>query len=144
MSVTPEYDLTLVAKKTVTVTGNYQAPISWMVVTGGDGEPRQIQTTCRVYGATKTSMTCSQFLTRGSTSSGTLTITPDLKMNISVSPYAVTAEDRSAIVQGMEIFLAALRSNPEITITQPAENVTVRDYVENVRASYAHVPHHVM
>lgn len=77
-------------------------------------------------------MTCSQFLTRGSTSSGTLTINPDLNMNISVSPYATTAEDRSAIVQAMKTFLNSIRKNPEITITQPADNATVEDYVANV------------
>lgn len=85
-------------------------------------------------------MTCSQFLTRGSTSSGTLTIDSNLKMNISVSPYAVTAEDRSAIVKGMETFLNAIRNNPEITITQPADNVTVQDYVNNVSLPGAVLP----
>ncbi|KAJ4415045.1 hypothetical protein N0V82_007561 [Gnomoniopsis sp. IMI 355080] len=115
----------------LTVTGNYQAPISWMLVTGSDGLQRQLQTTCRVYGSTNNSMTCSVFLTRGATSFGALSITPDLKMNISVSPYAVTAEDRSAIVQGIKIFTQALQSNPEIVITQPPANVTIEDFVEN-------------
>lgn len=128
----PRWSNTSILLCIVTVTGNYQAPISWFVVNGSDGLERQIQTTCRVYGATPTSMTCSQFLTRGSTSSGTLTITPDLKMNISVSPYATTAGDRSAIVEAMKTFLSAIRKNPEITITQPAENVTVEEYVANV------------
>lgn len=120
----------------VTVTGNYQAPISWMLVTGSDGLQRQIQTTCRVYGSTNNSITCSVFLTRGETSFGALSITPDLKMNISVSPYAVTAEDRSAIVQGIKIFTQALQSNPDIVITQPPANVTIEDFVENVSRTY--------
>lgn len=53
-------------------------------------------------------------------------------MNISVSPYAVTAEDRSAIVQGMKVFTQALKNNPEIDIVQPPANVTIEDYVANV------------
>lgn len=122
----------LTCNAVVTVTGPYQAPISWMLVTGGDGLQRQMQTTCRVNGATNQSMTCSMFLTRGSNSFGALSITPELNMNISVSPYAVTAEDRSAIVQGMTIFTQALSRNPDIVITQPAANVTIEDYVENV------------
>lgn len=103
-----------------------------MEVTGSDGLTRQMQATCRVYGATNHSMTCSQFLTRGSTSSGTLTIGSDLKMNISVSPYAVTAGDRSAIVQGIETFVQALKHDPEIDIVQPPANMTVEDYVQSV------------
>lgn len=103
-----------------------------MLVTGSDGLQRQVQTTCRVYGSTNNSITCSQFLTRGTTSFGVLSITPELKMNISVSPYAVTAEDRSAIVQGMTIFTKALKQNPGIVIVQPPANVTIEDYVENV------------
>ncbi|KAF4923001.1 Cellobiose dehydrogenase [Colletotrichum viniferum] len=51
----------------LTMTAPNDGPIMWEVVDGPDG-PRQFQYTARVAGATKNSMTISQFLGRGGTS----------------------------------------------------------------------------
>ncbi|KAL0258597.1 hypothetical protein SLS55_006094 [Diplodia seriata] len=107
-------------------------PIIWDEITGSDGIARQIQWTARVEGDTNTSMTISQYLGRGSTSRGVLSITSGLSMQVSTVPYLRTDEDKAAVVQGIKNLQAALSKDPSIVFTVPAANTTVEDYVDSL------------
>nr|ADT70774.1 cellobiose dehydrogenase [Dichomera saubinetii] len=107
-------------------------PVMWDQITGSDGITRQIQWTARVEGDTNTSMTISQYLGRGSTSRGVLSITSGLTMQVSTVPYLRTDEDKAAVIQGIKNLQAALSKDPNIVFTQPPANTTVEDFVNDM------------
>lgn len=77
-------------------------------------------------------MTLSQYLGRGSTSRGRLSITSGLTMTVSDVPYLKTADDKAAVVQGIKNLQAALAHDPQIQWLYPASNQTVEDFVDAV------------
>ncbi|KAL1634694.1 hypothetical protein SLS56_002096 [Neofusicoccum ribis] len=117
----------------LTTSAPNMGPIAWDVVAvAGGGAPRQIQYTARSTGNTTRSMTVSQFLGRGLTSRGAVTIAPDLRMRISTLPYLRTEEDKEAVVRGLEAVVEALRGAGDgIRFTAPAEGMSVREYVDS-------------
>ncbi|KAF5485339.1 Cellobiose dehydrogenase [Colletotrichum siamense] len=115
----------------LTMTAPNDRPIMWEVVDGPDG-PRQFQYTARVAGATKNSMTISQFLGRGGTSVGAVTINPNLTMSISTLPYQQTKEDKAAIIASIKSLMKALSTDPDIVFTHPPANMTVEQYIEEM------------
>ncbi|KAK1848025.1 cellobiose dehydrogenase [Colletotrichum chrysophilum] len=115
----------------LTMTAPNDGPIMWEVVDGPDG-PRQFQYTARVAGATKNSMTISQFLGRGGTSVGAVTINPNLTMSISTLPYQQTKEDKAAIIASIKNLMKALSTNPDIVLTHPPANMTVEQNIEEM------------
>lgn len=114
-------------------------PIMWDVVDLGansstpESTTRQFQYTSRIAGATNNSMTMTQFLGRGMTSKGALSIESNLTMTFSSMPFLRTEDDRLAIIMGIKRVVAALSANPEITFTQPPSNMTVEAWVDSVR-----------
>lgn len=114
-------------------------PMFWEVIPGsvaGDGIDRQLQWTARVepsLGETdNTSMTLSQYLGRGATSRGTLTITGALSMVVSDPPYLKSTGDKNAVIAGINNLLTAIKKIPSIVVEQPAAGVAVTDYVAAV------------
>jgi cellobiose dehydrogenase (acceptor) len=108
-------------------------PVFWEIITGTDGSQRQLQWTARVEGGhditANTSMVISQYLGRGKTSRGRLTITPSLSMTVSELPYVNTAGDVAAIVQGIKNLKDTVAKNPKLTMKYPAASQSVEDFV---------------
>lgn len=117
-------------------------PVMWDEITGADGITRQIQWTARVEGDTNTSMTISQYLGRGATSRGVLSITSGLAMQVSTVPYLRDDEDKAAVIQGIKNLQAALQKDPSIVFTQPPANTSVEDFVNDVKPPHSHFPFH--
>ncbi|PSN74394.1 cellobiose dehydrogenase-like protein [Corynespora cassiicola Philippines] len=110
-------------------------PLAWEVIKGTDGIDRSIQWTARVEGpgANDTNhMTISQYLGRGSTSRGAISINGALNMFVSAAPYLQTAEDRAAIITSIKNMQTAISKNPDITFTVPSANLTVEEYVDSL------------
>ncbi|PNS21142.1 Cellobiose dehydrogenase [Sphaceloma murrayae] len=110
-------------------------PVFWEEIEGADGIKRQLQWTARVEGSAglgnNGTMTISQYLGRGSTSRGRLTITPGLSMAVSDPPFLKTDEDVAAVVQGIKNLRAALAQTPGVELIYPASNLTAEQFVEN-------------
>lgn len=79
-------------------------------------------------------MTISQFLGRGGTSVGAVTINPNLTMSFSTLPYQQTKEDKAAIIASIKNLMKALSTDPDIVFTHPPANMTVEQYIEEVRS----------
>lgn len=110
-------------------------PIFWDIITGSDGSQRQLQWTARVEGGhditANTSMVISQYLGRGKTSRGRLTITPSLTMTVTDLPYVNTDGDVAAIVQGIKNLKDVIAKNPKLTMKYPTATESVEDFVKN-------------
>lgn len=108
-------------------------PIFWEVITGKDGIQRQLQWTARVEGGhgfpDNTSMVLSQYLGRGKTSTGALSINPDLSISVTDLPYNKTQGDFDAIVQGIKNVQAAMAKNKDITVVFPNASQSVENFV---------------
>lgn len=111
-------------------------PVAWDVVKGADGKDRSIQWTARVEPSPPatdlTSMTVSNYLGRGSTSRGQLSINGALNMFVSKHPYLQTQEDFDAVVTSIKSLQKAFSSLPGIVWEVPAPNVTVEAYVKSL------------
>jgi cellobiose dehydrogenase (acceptor) len=111
-------------------------PLAWEEVKAADGIERSIQWTARVEpsppATDNTSMTISQYLGRGSTSRGALSINGALGIFVSKAPYLQTAEDREAVITSIKNMQAAIAKLPEIVFEVPAPNVTVEAYVDSL------------
>jgi cellobiose dehydrogenase (acceptor) len=111
-------------------------PIMWEEIKGADGRVRQLQWTARVEGSLDTpngkAMTISQYLGRGATSRGRMTITPALTTVVSDVPYLKDPNDKEAVIQGIVNLKAALSSVQGLTWTFPNASVSARDYVDNM------------
>ncbi|KAK7541495.1 cellobiose dehydrogenase [Phyllosticta citricarpa] len=106
-------------------------PIAWDEITGSDGVTRQIQWTTHIEGSTRNAFTVSQYLGRGTTSRGVLTIDSGLSMTVSTKPWLRTDEDKAAVIQGVENLLAAMKKDPGITWISPAANTTAEAFVNS-------------
>jgi cellobiose dehydrogenase (acceptor) len=111
-------------------------PMMWEEIKGADGRVRQLQWTARVEGSLDTpngkAMTISQYLGRGATSRGRMTITPALTTVVSDVPYLKDPNDKEAVIQGIVNLKAALNTIPGLTWTFPNASVSARDYVDNM------------
>lgn len=74
----------------------------------------------------------SQYLGRGMTSRGRMTITPALSTVVSTVPYLRDPHDTEAVIQGIKNLQAALRNVKNLTWNYPDANTTVEDFVNNV------------
>ncbi|KAI0478626.1 fungal cellulose binding domain-containing protein [Xylariaceae sp. FL0804] len=115
-------------------------PMMWDEILGADGITRQLQWTSRVEGSdgtpSGTAMTMSQYLGRGSTSRGRMTITEDLTTVVSTLPYLHDPNDVQAVIQGIINLQNSLKTVANLTWTYPADNTTVEDFVNNMLVSY--------
>lgn len=97
---------------------------------------RQLQWTARVEGSFDTpngqAMTISQYLGRGATSRGRMTITPSLTTVVSDVPYLKDPNDKEAVIQGIINLQKALSNVKGLTWAYPNATTSVRDYVNNV------------
>ncbi|KAK4155189.1 cellobiose dehydrogenase [Chaetomidium leptoderma] len=111
-------------------------PMFWEEIKGADGVVRQLQWTARVEGSLDTpnghSMTMSQYLGRGATSRGRMTITPSLSTVVSDVPYLKDANDKEAVIQGIVNLQKALSKVQGLTWNHPAAGISARDYVNNM------------
>ncbi|KAF8539515.1 hypothetical protein BDD12DRAFT_882120 [Trichophaea hybrida] len=106
-------------------------------VVGTDGITRQLQWTARAEGSLgqsgNTLVTISQYLARGVTSRGRITIKSNLGMTVGILPYANTAADKAAIIKGVDNLLTAIKgwsgNGTPITILKPTADQTTEAYV---------------
>ncbi|KAI2464125.1 carbohydrate-binding module family 1 protein [Annulohypoxylon bovei var. microspora] len=115
-------------------------PMFWDEIEGDDGIVRQLQWTARVEGSDGTpsgsAMTMSQYLGRGATSRGRMTITKALNTVVSTLPYLHDQNDVQAVIQGIKNLQSALSNVQNLTWTYPPSNTTVEDFVNNMLVSY--------
>ncbi|KAL2136578.1 hypothetical protein VTI74DRAFT_2883 [Chaetomium olivicolor] len=114
-------------------------PMFWEEIKGADGIVRQLQWTARVEGSFDTpdghAMTMSQYLGRGATSRGRMTITPSLTTVVSDVPYLKDPNDKEAVIQGIINLQNALKNVANLTWTYPNSSISARDYVNNMVVS---------
>ncbi|KAK8114146.1 fungal cellulose binding domain-containing protein [Apiospora kogelbergensis] len=114
-------------------------PMFWDQIKGTDGVVRQLQYTARVEGADKTgtnnTMIMSQYLGRGSTSKGRMTITPGLSTFVAEHPYLRTPGDKEAVIKSLNNLRSALGNYPNLTWSVPAKNVTTEAYLDTLVVS---------
>ncbi|KAK4123284.1 carbohydrate-binding module family 1 protein [Parathielavia appendiculata] len=114
-------------------------PMFWEEIKGADGKVRQIQWTARVEGSLGTpngkAMTMSQYLGRGATSRGRMTITPSLSTVVSDVPYLKDPNDKEAVIQGIINLQNALKNVANLTWNFPDPSTSPRDYVNNMVVS---------
>ncbi|KAI0537135.1 cellobiose dehydrogenase [Xylaria digitata] len=116
-------------------------PVFWEEVTGADGKVRQFQWTARIEGADQTgsnsTMIMSQYLGRGSTSRGRMTIRSGLDTFVSDPPYLKDVNDKLAIIASIDGLRKALSPYPNLKFSFPPANQTVKDYVDSIAVSAA-------
>ncbi|KAI2625839.1 hypothetical protein GGR54DRAFT_654226 [Hypoxylon sp. NC1633] len=116
-------------------------PVFWDEILGADGVVRQIQWTARVEGADLTNSTntmiMSQYLGRGQTSRGRMTINSGLTTQVSVPPYLRDDNDKAAVIQGIENLRNALSTVENLEFQFPATNQTTQAYVDGIEVSSA-------
>ncbi|KAI3326242.1 hypothetical protein HD806DRAFT_441044 [Xylariaceae sp. AK1471] len=116
-------------------------PVFWEEVTGADGKVRQFQWTARIEGADQTgsnsTMIMSQYLGRGSTSRGRMTIRQGLDTFVSDPPYLKDVNDKLAVIAGIESVRKSISSYPNIEWKFPAANQTTQNYVDGIVVSAA-------
>lgn len=128
-------------------------PVFFDEITATDGAVRQLQWTARVEGghgikgnskssskklesrtdSASDTMVLSQYLGRGSTSRGRITITSGLTMTVSDPPFLKTADDKAAVIEGIKHLQTALAKDSKITWLYPTTNQTIEDFVDAVR-----------
>ncbi|QKX62083.1 uncharacterized protein TRUGW13939_09239, partial [Talaromyces rugulosus] len=115
-------------------------PMFWDEIEGADGIVRQLQWTSRVEGSDGTAdgnaMTMSQYLGRGATSRGRMTITAGLNTVVSTLPYLQDENDIQAVIQGIVNLQSALENVANLTWTYPPANESVTDFVNDMTVSY--------
>ncbi|GAW17018.1 hypothetical protein ANO14919_064670 [Xylariales sp. No.14919] len=116
-------------------------PVFWEEVTGADGKVRQFQWTARIEGADQTgsnsTMIMSQYLGRGSTSRGRMTIRQGLDTFVSDPPYLKDVNDKLAVIASIDGLRKALTGYPDLKFSFPPANQTVKDYVDSIVVSAA-------
>lgn len=116
-------------------------PMMWDEIVGSDGVTRQLQWTSRVEGsdgtASGTAMTMSQYLGRGVTSRGRMSITSDLTTIVSTVPYLHDQHDVDAVIQGIINLQTALKTVPNLNWTYPTPNITVQNFVNTMPTTYS-------
>ncbi|KAI0106155.1 fungal cellulose binding domain-containing protein [Nemania sp. FL0031] len=116
-------------------------PMFFDQIKGADGITRQIEWTSRVEGSGGTAngnaMTMSQYLGRGTTSRGRMTITQALTTVVSTLPYLQDKNDVLAVIQGIKNLQGALKNVANLTWALPAPGTTAEDFVNNMVVSYS-------
>ncbi|KAK3369187.1 cellobiose dehydrogenase-like protein [Lasiosphaeria ovina] len=116
-------------------------PMFWEEIKGADGIVRQLQWTARVEGSFDTpnghAMTMSQYLGRGATSRGRMTITPGLGTVVSDVPYLKDANDKAVVIQGLVNLQNALKNVKGLVWQYPNATTSAADYVNNMVVSYS-------
>ncbi|KAI1756363.1 cellobiose dehydrogenase [Xylaria castorea] len=116
-------------------------PVFWEEVVGADGKVRQFQWTARIEGADQTgsnsTMIMSQYLGRGSTSRGRMTIRQGLDTFVSDPPYLKDENDKLAVIASIDGVRKALSGYPNLKFSFPPANQTVKDYVDGIVVSAA-------
>ncbi|KAI1380835.1 hypothetical protein F4677DRAFT_199933 [Hypoxylon crocopeplum] len=116
-------------------------PVFWDEIMGADGIVRQVQWTARVEGADQTesnnTMIMSQYLGRGQTSRGRMTITPGLSTQVAIPPYLREDNDKAAVIQGIENLRNALKTVANLEFQFPSTNQTTQAYVDGIEVSAA-------
>lgn len=82
-------------------------------------------------------MIMSQYLGRGLTSRGRMTITADLSTQVAQHPYLRTDGDREAVVRSIDNVRAALGRVANLTWALPPANQTTAEYVDSLVVSAA-------
>ncbi|KAH3601089.1 hypothetical protein KXW46_004168 [Aspergillus fumigatus] len=110
-------------------------PIFFDEIRGADGITRQIQWTARMEGGHGTpddhAVVMSQYLGRGSTSRGRMTITANLDTVVSTLPYLRDQHDVDAVIQGLVNLQNALKG-VGLNWTYPAPNITAEEFVNTM------------
>ncbi|KZL68600.1 fungal cellulose binding domain-containing protein, partial [Colletotrichum incanum] len=116
-------------------------PLFFEEIKGADGITRQLQYTARMEGSLDVpdgkAITISQYLGRGATSRGRMTIGANLGTVVSTAPYLRDKNDVEAVIKGLENLQASLKSVPNLIWNFPPPGTTVRDYVNNMLVSYS-------
>ncbi|KAK4190122.1 putative cellobiose dehydrogenase precursor [Podospora australis] len=111
-------------------------PMFWEEIKGADGIVRQLQWTARVEGSYDVpngyAMTMSQYLGRGATSRGRMTLTPALTTIVSDAPYLKDNNDKEAIIQGITNLQNALKNVQGLTWNYPPAGMSVREFVDSI------------
>lgn len=84
----------------------------------------------------------SQYLGRGATSRGRMTINAGLSTIVSDEPYLKDENDKAAVVQGIINLQGALQSIENLNWTYPNSSTTVQEFVDTVSAQLIPQPNH--
>lgn len=110
-------------------------PMFWDEIEGDDGITRQLQWTARVEGSlgepNGNTMTMSMYLGRGTVSRGAIGISSSLDISVTTLPFLIDANDKAAVVQGVENLRNALANVANLTWLQPSDNITSEEYVDD-------------
>jgi len=110
-------------------------PMFWEIIKGSDGVTRHLHWQARVEGSKSTSMTLTQYLGTGSVSRGRLTINNQLKTVVSQSPYLNNAQDKAAVVAGVQSLRDALSKVSGLTWVRPTSGQTSDAFVNSIPAT---------
>jgi cellobiose dehydrogenase (acceptor) len=110
-------------------------PMFWEVIKGSDGVNRHLHWQARVEGSRATSMTLTQYLGTGSVSRGRLTINNQLRTIVSQSPYLNNAQDKAAVVAGVQSLRDALSKVSGLTWVRPTSGQTSEAFVSSIPAN---------
>ncbi|TQN64791.1 Cellobiose dehydrogenase, partial [Colletotrichum shisoi] len=115
-------------------------PLFFEEIKGADGITRQLQYTVRMEGSLDVpngkAITISQYLGRGATSRGRMTINAALSTVVSTQPYLIDQNDVEAVIKGIENLQASLRGVPNLIWNFPPPGTSVRDYVNSTPKTY--------
>ncbi|KAI1800067.1 putative cellobiose dehydrogenase [Daldinia bambusicola] len=109
-------------------------PIFWEIIPGADGIDRHLHWQARVDGTRRTSMTITQYLGTGSTSRGRMVITPQLNTRVSVPPYLRDANDKEAIIEGLERVRKYFAPISNLTWVRPTASQTSKQFIDSIPA----------
>lgn len=82
-------------------------------------------------------MIMSQYLGRGQTSRGRMTINPGLTTVVTTPPYLRDENDKAAVIKGIENLRSALGSVKDLEFRLPASNQTTTSYVDAIEVTAA-------
>jgi cellobiose dehydrogenase (acceptor) len=82
-------------------------------------------------------MIMSQYLGRGSTSRGRMTIRQGLDTFVSDPPYLKDVNDKLAVIAGIDNLRKTLAGYPNLKWAFPSANQTTQDYVDGIQVSAA-------
>ncbi|KAL4944374.1 hypothetical protein BDV06DRAFT_233379 [Aspergillus oleicola] len=111
-------------------------PVFFDQVTGPDGITRQLQYQARVEGSNDIAdghtMSISQYVGRGQTSRGKLTINSALNTVVSTLPWLQDDNDTDAVIQGLTRLHDSLSHIQGLTFAYPTPNVTIESFVNGL------------
>ncbi|KAL3467686.1 hypothetical protein BJX64DRAFT_273740 [Aspergillus heterothallicus] len=111
-------------------------PVFFDQVTGPDGITRQLQYQARVEGshgiADGHTITITQYVGRGQTSRGKLSINSGLNTVVSTLPWLTDDNDVDAVVQGFERLQESLANVSGLTWAFPTANTSIPDFVASL------------